>query len=96
MRYRNPIWILNGVVGCGFGVVLAVLVLRLFPNVMRGLWFVDIVLRTFHRFPSLQVLRAETLVERFTARMHVWAISKFVSLFVCGFVLPVHLAGMHC
>ena len=31
-------------------------------------WFVDIILRIFTGYPSLQVFRAETLVERFTAR----------------------------
>ena len=32
-------------------------------------WFVDTILRIFSVYPSLQVLRAETLVERFTARL---------------------------
>jgi hypothetical protein len=68
VRSRNTIWILNGVVGYVFGIVLAVLVLRWFPNVVRGLWFVDIVLNIFSGYPSLQVLRAEALVERLTAR----------------------------
>jgi len=37
-RSRNPIWISNGVVRCGFGAVLAVLVSRWFSNVIRGFW----------------------------------------------------------
>ena len=47
MRSRNAIWILNGAIGCGFGVVLVALVLRWFPKTIRGLWFVDIILRSF-------------------------------------------------
>ena len=71
VRSRNQIYISNGVVGCGFGVLFVALVLPWLPKTIRGLWFVDIVLRIFNVCPSLQVLRAETLVERFTARMHV-------------------------
>ena len=36
VRSRNTIWILNGVVGCGFCVVFVVLVLRLLPGARSG------------------------------------------------------------
>ena len=38
------------------------------PKSNTWVWFVGIILRIFSGQPSLQVLRAETLVERFTAR----------------------------
>ena len=39
-------------------------------------------LRIFSGYPSLQALRAETLVERFTTRSYIWKIMKFPKWFV--------------
>ena len=50
MRSRNQIWILNGVVGCGFGVLVIGFVLLWFPMTICVLWFVDTSHRIFMLF----------------------------------------------
>ena len=50
VRSGNPIWILNGVVGCGLGVLFNGFVLLGFPRSIRGLWFVDNILCIFMTF----------------------------------------------
>ena len=47
MRYRNSFWVLNGVVGSGFGVVLVAVVLRCFPTTVRGRWCMGAILNIF-------------------------------------------------
>ena len=50
VRYRNSFWILNDVVGCGFGVLVIGFVLLWFLRCIRGLWFVNNIFRIFKHF----------------------------------------------
>ena len=90
----DPFWIRNGVVGFRIGIVFAVLVCWSASWCLQrtGSW---VAVRLIFRFimcayqsvqPALQAFRAEVMVERFTARMHVLVVvggarclGKFVS-----------------